>query len=159
MSELVYFDVFVAVVRDVLEQFAFMFTEQVEAEDVIAKDNEIFSFAKITYEGPEAGCIRIVAPQSFNQELAANVLGSEMDEVLPKVADDALKELANIMCGELLHRIYGDMNLYKLSIPVVSRIDGKKWNKLLKRNDVAGLSVDGYKVLVNIETRPHAAGG
>jgi hypothetical protein len=67
--------------------------------------------------------------------LATNVLGMEAEELSPEHARDALKELVNVTCGELLVALSGKKTVFNLSVPVIEKIDAACVKKDLTRPD------------------------
>ena len=43
---------------------------------------------------------------------------------------DALKELVNLICGELTVALFGEEPVFDLGVPRVSGIDGARWREL-----------------------------
>ncbi len=109
------------VAADVLEQFAFMFLAPVES-GLAPLRGRMFLHAGIKFSGPFSGWLSLSAAPSFCSLLAANVLGMEPDELTPEHAEDALKELVNVICGELLVALAGKAAIFDLSVPELKRI-------------------------------------
>ncbi|MDD2237994.1 MAG: chemotaxis protein CheX, partial [Kiritimatiellae bacterium] len=82
----------------------------------------MFLHAEIEFSGPFSGRLSLVASPSFCSLLAANVLGMEPAELTVEHAEDALRELVNVICGELLVALAGKAVIFDLSAPVLKRI-------------------------------------
>jgi CheY-specific phosphatase CheX len=105
------------VVADVLERFAFMFAESCEERRDPADGGYT---VELTFSGPDCGALRIAANDVMCGELAVNVLGADdVDELDPSAPGDALKELANIVLGQLVADLFGDKAVFALSIPTL----------------------------------------
>ncbi len=105
------------VVVDVLERFAFMFAESCEDHPDASDD---WYVVELTFRGPDCGVLRIAANDVMCQELAVNVLGTDdVDELEPSAPGDALKELANIVLGQVVADLFGDEAVFALSIPTL----------------------------------------
>ncbi|MGD0058510.1 MAG: chemotaxis protein CheX [Verrucomicrobiia bacterium] len=140
-------DVALDVIKDVLERFAFMFTEtEGEALTFPAGDDPLR--ATIRFQGKVCGVLTVVAPKSLCQEMAANVLGMDPAEIGETAAEDALKELINIICGTLTWSLYGEREVFHLSVPVVARFDV---------NQAADLAIGENNIALMIENRPVVA--
>ena len=139
---------------DVFEQLAFMFGEPVE-NDELAENNTRHLQAYMTFSGDRTGEIIMTVPDKMCPEIAANVLGVEPDdEQVMDLAGDALKEILNITCGQLLTAVAGERPVFDLSVPEVRKISSRKWSKLLKGDESLGFMVDDYPVLLNFRLDP-----
>ena len=133
----------------VLERFTFMFAETPE-EEPGEWDGEYLHSA-ITFEGPEKGVISITAPSPLCKEIAANVLGElDSDDILQETAADAVKELLNIICGELVAELYGTKVVVNLSVPSFEITDKGKWQELAGDADVIKVLVEDQPMIVNM---------
>lgn len=115
-------EVLYEVISDVLEQFAFMFASPITSDRVKLHALPMWR-AEIHFAGPFSGHLSLCASGPFCMLLATNVLGMEVDELSPEHARDALKELTNITCGELLAALAGKKHVFDLSVPVIEKID------------------------------------
>ena len=107
-----------AVFSEVLANMAFLFTEPPgEAPAVPAS----WLNCSIQYRGPKCGRLVLRTTPQFALSLAANLLNvdPETPEALGQ-GQDALKELVNVFCGQLLTTIYGREKTFDLSIPAIS---------------------------------------
>jgi CheY-specific phosphatase CheX len=101
----------------VLERFAFMFAESCD-ERYEAGDGGYA--VELSFSGPDCGTLRIAANEVMCRELAVNVLGADdIDELDPSAPCEALKELANIVLGQLVADMFGDKAVFALSIPTL----------------------------------------
>jgi CheY-specific phosphatase CheX len=146
-------DVFRSVAENVLERFAFTLAE----EDVDSSPDEAwrkrgcsYLHSSIAFSGPAEGVVNLTAPEELCRELAANVLGGEVSEMGRTQAEDALKELANVMCGELTERLYGEKAVFDLTVPSVCEIDGGKWRELTADANALRLKVETGVLLANL---------
>jgi len=75
--------------------------------------------ARITYSGAsEEALVYISASDGFLREFSAQLLGMRPDDPLLETAlDDSLKELANILAGELVVCLGGEADSFELGIP------------------------------------------
>lgn len=109
------------VVGAVLETFAFVFPEV--SDEIVTDTAEKTDLlrADISFQGAVTGSLSIVAPLSVCSDMAANVMGVDIDdEDIPQRAADTLAEIANITAGHLCTRLERHAPTHLLP-PVVSR--------------------------------------
>ena len=93
-------------------------------------------------------------PAEMCPELAANVLGlDEDDEKVEEKARDALKELLNVSCGNILTELAGTEPVFDLSVPIVSDIGLDVWEDLKNNEDFVSLIVDDYPALLGYKAK------
>jgi CheY-specific phosphatase CheX len=146
-------DVFRGVVEGVLERFAFILAE---ADSDGAPGAEWgkrageYLHVSIAFSGPSEGVVNLTAPDGLCRQLAANVLGGEPDEMTGEQAGDALKELANVICGELIECLFGTDSVFHLTIPMLMRVDEGKWRELMADSAALRLVVEDSVLLANL---------
>jgi len=138
------------VLENVLEQFAFMFCEPVEFDQVPVPDEPLLQ-ASMTYSGPSTGSLAIAVPQALAAEVAANALGIDDEEESGAASHDALRELLNVICGQMLTAIAGEEPVFDLSIPEVTPCDGEAWQAMAADDKTAHFSVEDYPFLLRVE--------
>jgi CheY-specific phosphatase CheX len=100
---------------NMLERTAMVLAEPGEPGEVVPESTH---FARIRYRGPSQGTIILAATDGFLRELAASLLGVEATEVNVEVhGNDALKEMANIVCGSIILKMSGENCQYSLGLP------------------------------------------
>lgn len=135
---------------DVLEKMAFMFGEPADLEDIEDPDEALYE-ASMRFDGESAGEIRLFVPESLCTELAANVLGIENDdEKALRIGQDALKELLNTLCGQILTAMAGEAPVFDLSVPEVSEADHIAWSDSQTRDGVYLFDVEDHPVLLDV---------
>lgn len=83
-----------------------------------APDGETFD-ATVEFRGPAVGAVSISLPRALLPSLAeAFMPGAELDGQAHR---DLVLELCNIVCGNVVPRIYGRAAVYDLSPPVPTR--------------------------------------
>ncbi len=138
------------VVYDVFEKLAFMFGEVVDKEEV-PQTATAYVRASMTFSGDMAGTIALTVPVEVCPEIAANVLGLDQDdELVAAQAIDALKEVLNVICGNVLTAIAGEKALFDLSVPTVSDLDPEAWTAVVKEPNTHVYLVDDSPVLVQL---------
>jgi two-component system chemotaxis response regulator CheY len=73
--------------------------------------------AELRFDGGICGQLWLFTDESAARCLAANFLGEDEDEVLPRQLQQVLLELANMICGAILHEQEYEL-LFTLSSPV-----------------------------------------
>lgn len=141
-------DLFLEVMNQVLEQFAFVFVEEeVTAPDLTGESSPVWAEVRFSGSG-RAGSVALAAPGSLCREIAKNTLGEEGEDSLPPNAESvALQEVANILCGNLLARMYGTEEPFTLHPPRGEIISGGDWWKMSASEDTAAVIVEGEPVL------------
>ena len=135
---------------DVCERLAFMFGELALDDEFPDVDSEC-AMASMNFTGPLKGRLTLAVPTEICPEIAANVLGLDPDdELVAQSADDALRELLNVTCGNLLTALAGEEPVFDLSVPKVSQISTDTWNTLRSAPGTAAFLVDDSPVLLNL---------
>ncbi len=133
---------------DVIEQVTFMFGESVGKEKLPEPTSEYIR-TKMSFSGEFGGSLTLLVPTGICIEIAANILGLDPeDELVETSSGDALKELLNVICGNILTTIAGDKPIFDLSIPVNENLDEKGWINFLDSENSVGFMVDDYPVLL-----------
>lgn len=133
----------------VVEQAAFMFAEPAEAVALPAAAGPCLA-VEMEFFGGFSGGLRMAASSRFCVEMAANVLGMEPDDPESEAHGiDMLKELLNVVCGNVLTEIAGAEAIFTLSIPQAAPIDAESWRQMLGRGP-ACFAVDEHPVLVEL---------
>jgi len=77
--------------------------------------------ARIAYKGPRRGTLQLRCDGRFAAVLAGNLLGVDAaDAAAEQQRLDALKELMNVVCGNLVTALYGTEALFELTLPEVT---------------------------------------
>ena len=101
---------------EMLEEAAFIFTEaQADPPPFSGQALE----ARIGYQGPHVGELRLVADAGLAATLAANLLGEDEGDATKGKAGDAVGELLNMFVGVWVVKLFGEQNRCKLGVPRV----------------------------------------
>ena len=145
-------EILTQVFTEVLEQLAFMFAEPPEDSPPALGGNGIVQVS-MEFHGPFNGEIELVVPRDICEELAANVLGLDPeDEMVTQAPFDALKELLNVTCGNVLTTLAGDVPVFDLTIPEIKELDKALWKELEQRPGSVFYIVDDFPVLLHLQT-------
>ncbi len=106
------------VAEETFESLAFMFAMP---EDEDADDEQIaWVGASVEFVGPFTGTVAIALAEPMLSELTANMVGADdPSDVPPEQQTDGLKELANVVCGNLLPALAGAEALFDVRAPVL----------------------------------------
>jgi hypothetical protein len=134
----------------ILEEAAFLFSD-----DLAPADRPDASWdpigASLSFEGEEeSGHILVWADRAMAKSLASNMLGLDEDD--PASAShltDALKELLNMVLGNVLTEVWGTAPVFHLGIP--QRLEPSQWRPSELSRGV-WLSVEGHPVVFTEET-------
>ena len=101
-----------------LEALAFMFPlEEGEAAPPPASERVD---ASVRFEGPLCGTLAVSVPAELMGPLAANMLGlMEAGQASPEQRGDALRELLNVTCGNLLPELTSPADVYLIQQPTI----------------------------------------
>jgi len=117
----------VEVTAATLEKLAFIFT--FPTEDAPVMDGPAQEVVRVDFSGPFHGSMELSLPASAMIELAVNMLGAEDGEVLtPEQQRDALKELINVVCGNLLPILAGHTEEFNLRPPYMVGGESPAWS-------------------------------
>ncbi|MBN2321134.1 MAG: chemotaxis protein CheX [Acidobacteria bacterium] len=70
----------------------------------------------VTFHGPFNGCLLISLTGEILSNLSSNMLGQE-EPASKQMEEDALRELANVICGNALPAIFGLKEVFHLDTP------------------------------------------
>ncbi|MFZ7125713.1 MAG: chemotaxis protein CheX [Desulfobacterales bacterium] len=99
-----------------LEQLAFLFSFPEDDDRLIDAATSVG--CRIGFSGPESGELLIAFSSAVLPELASNMLGTEDEgELDPMHLQDALKEAGNVICGNVLPKIFGREAVFDLEPP------------------------------------------
>jgi CheY-specific phosphatase CheX len=111
-------DILSQVVEETLSQLAFVFPEDFgydEPNDALLEITGVVEFS-----GPFSGSLIMETSASILTEMTANMLGSNPSEASEDEKADALKEILNVICGNLLPKIGGTSAVFDIGPPRVT---------------------------------------
>jgi hypothetical protein len=135
---------------DVLEQLAFMFCDELDKTDVQNSDED-FLKATMEFSGHHRGAVDIIVPRQLTPTLVYNILGlDEDDHIESDIAEDALKELLNTLCGRMLPALFTDVETFDLHPPEISSVSRKQWQELLDQQETIAFAIEESPVILNV---------
>jgi hypothetical protein len=137
------------VVVDTLEKLAFLFATPLEGP--AAEDPQQLATVQVRFSGPLGGGMQLSLSRSVLAELTGNMLGADEGTVLS--ADDqhdALRELINVICGNLLPLIDSGAE-FTIQTPFIPAAGAKANGELAPVIAASRLAVDGGICLVALQ--------
>jgi chemotaxis protein CheY-P-specific phosphatase CheC len=93
----------------------------------------------------------LAVPRPLCGVVAANMLGLEPDDdEAARVQDDAVKELLNVTCGNVLTRLAGPEAVFNLSVPTTRELPVAEWQALLQSIESVGFIVEEQPALLRL---------
>jgi CheY-specific phosphatase CheX len=133
---------------DVLAKQAFVFPERTPKEELPEAANGLIQ-ANIGFLGPHSGKLSLVLPCDMALEIAANILGTDPNEDLSgSCAEDALKEMVNVLCGHLRKAFLAENSAFRPSLPEASRLGIEEWRELLRSPQSIGFLMGDQPMLL-----------
>jgi len=104
------------VAAETLEKLAFIFAFPEDKRADIDFDSTVA--ASVSFAGPFSGILVLILSEETLPELAGNMLGIE-EEIPLSQQHDALQELLNVICGNLLPAIAGRQEIFNIDVPII----------------------------------------
>jgi CheY-specific phosphatase CheX len=114
------------VVTRILEDWGLMLVEKVEPNSESFPEGQEFYVAWLGFRGIVSGRYCVVCQQPFARALSSNLLGGAGDEPGEAEYQDALKEMVNVMSGNLLTSSYGEHTTFDLTSPTVGKFPSQE---------------------------------
>ena len=145
------------VFADVLEKQAFLFAEPAP-EDLLVFPEAGTVVASVGFDGDMDGTIVLTCPGNLALEMAANMMGvdASSDSAREKTGD-ALKEVLNVTCGNVMTALAGMRPVFNMAPPVIMECTAGAWDYYKSSADTVGLLVDGQPILLNFSMRERVA--
>jgi CheY-specific phosphatase CheX len=144
------FEILTQVFCDVLEKQAFMFAEPSE-KDQMPRDVENCVSTEIGFDGDSTGFIKCTVPSNLAIELASNIIGMDLGEDNPEEkANDAIKELLNITCGNFITEKFGNEAQISPTIPESQDMDSADWKSFIQDENSLAFIVDEIPLFISL---------
>lgn len=141
------------IVTGVLEQLAFIFADRAEEDELPGSVDGLIAVS-MGIHGAAVGRLTVVSGPEICCELAGNLTGEDPESVGPELATQALMELANVFCGQLLTEIVGVEPVFDLDPPQPTEAT---WSTLCSDPNVVAFMADDCPMLVRLELDDIAA--
>ena len=143
-------EIFAGILAATLENMAFIFTEELLEEDVLAEPGKCL-VVEMRFRGPHRGRVNLAVQYPLSEELAMNMLGiDEEEELTEAMAHDALKEILNMACGQFLTTRFGSQPVFDLTIPEVKKMEAKSWSELSRSSGTRLLKAENWQLAASI---------
>jgi len=131
-----------SVAEEVLEKLAFIFSFPEEEREPMNYSDALI--ARVSFTGPFRGTLTMAVSTEVIPEIAGNMLGLEDNlDATTEQQYDALKELINVICGNLLPAIAGKQTVFNVEAPnIISADDIMIGEDAPKPSSVAKLDMD-----------------
>ena len=142
------------VFESVLQNLAFMFVESVERETLQSMESphdlpEKFIKASMAFTGPVHGWVNLMVPDELAKELASNIIGKEIDKnISQRHLNDALKEVLNVTCGNLLSAVVGTKQVFDAASPTLTEHDRAGWTAFLEEPESIPFMIEDWPALL-----------
>lgn len=135
---------------DVLGKFAFAIADPAAPEEIAPPAEESLQ-VEMSFNGVMRGTLGLLTTRELGLEIAANLLGLEPDDdEIGSRAPDAIKEVLNVVCGNLLTELAGDEEVFDLSIPALTEARAETWSAWLASPDAICVTVDDRPLLLQL---------
>jgi hypothetical protein len=135
---------------DTLSKLAFMFADP-QDEDAPPSEPKRALKVAVEFSGAKKGVLELMIPEPLCPEIAAGMLGCDPDdEQAVSASTDSLKELLNVVCGQLLPNIYGNDKLFDLGAPRIDEVNQAAWCELQRDEGTGRFQVDEHPLLVRL---------
>lgn len=141
----------VEVAIEVFERCAFMCAEPRSTKGEPAVVAEPSWLVIVSFSGARAGGVGMVVSSDLARQVAANLHAKEPAEMCDEHAQDAVKELLNIVCGSYLPKIEGDEVDFDLAAPSLRSVTKEEMVRYVDGKPQAALAVEGLPLLLFIE--------
>lgn len=133
-------DVISKVAEKTLGELAFMLIMPQDKDE--NNDQIVWGYgSSVEFTGPFSGRLFISITSDMMEPLATNMLGLELGEEPPEgvKVEDALRELLNVICGNLLPVMASNEVVFNIAGPEM--LDNPNPQKILSKNQFAGESL------------------
>lgn len=97
------------------ESLAFLFAEDTCTD--VQRDAPLAGTVTVEFHGPMRGRIVLRVTESLMPAIAANMLGDDESHLVP-LQRDAIGEMSNVVCGNLLPLLAGTEAVFRLDAPL-----------------------------------------
>jgi CheY-specific phosphatase CheX len=139
-----------SVIGSVLEDAAFIFTEAIDP--AAGSEPAAIEGVTLSFSGERSGVFRLWAEEGFLKLLAANMLGiEENDADARERRADALREIINIITGNVLTELFGTVAVFELGIP--AQADAALREVDWTRADAIRLQAEGNRIVCVVDIK------
>lgn len=122
------------------EELGFLFADEEPNEDQF--EATVDGVARVEFTGPREGVLEVRLAGGILRDLAINMLGTD-DLTDDELALDALGEVANVICGNVVPEISGSEAIFDLRAPLVTAGDGDGLSPIPESATRLSVGIDG----------------
>jgi len=137
------------VLTDVMEQMAFVFADPAEADELPAQLDDAVAVS-LSFRGAASGSLELVTSASVCRELAVNLSGDDEAGDDPRLGRQALMELTNVICGQLLTAVAGPEPVFDLDPPRLGE-GAEAWTRMRADDGVLGFLAEDQPLLLRFD--------
>lgn len=143
-------DIINEVIGNVFSSTAFMFPEPSDLPDGVNLEEQEMIEVDLNYDGHQDGSLALVVPLVLCKELYDNMSGEDFEEDEVPLEDqlDAIKELLNIIAGQLLTKIHGDKAVFNLTDLMARKLEENEFFELIENQDYVCNMADDYLIIL-----------
>jgi CheY-specific phosphatase CheX len=101
----------------------------------------------IGFGGVLAGSIDLAVSRALCVEVAANMLGVDSaEERARERAEDAIREVLNVTCGQILTDLAGERPMFTLTVPLARELTTDAFTPIIRDSASTAFTIDGEPV-------------
>lgn len=136
---------------DVVEKMAFMFGDPCDGDEVTTYEATWVS-ASLEFRAGFPGSLALTVPTVMCAEIAANILGLDPEDIANvAIAEDALKEMLNVVAGHVVPALTADAENFDLGVPRITRLDRRRCCELARGEGSACYDFEGTPVILTVD--------
>ncbi len=143
------------IVPEVIQNFVYLFCDPLDSADVTLPQSPLIC-AETVFRGDVKGELSIGTTPELCREMAANITGAEATGGEPTgMAEDALGEVVNVVCGHLVTALAGENAEVTPAIAKVTRKEAEGWKELLADSETSAFKAGEELMLVRLSVEKH----
>lgn len=109
---------------------------------------------RIEFSGERSGELGIITERPLASTITGRILGlSETHGIDDAMIHDALKELANVVCGHFVTLMFGYTAVFRIFLPRVFSLGSAACNALKNNPNVCAFLVEGQPIMATVRLR------
>jgi CheY-specific phosphatase CheX len=143
-------EILASVFPAVAESMTFMFADPVAPTDM-PSDAAEYVQTSMGFVGPVRGSLTLAVPSDKCSLIASNILGLDPnDPAVTERAHDAIKELLNVTCGQVLTAMAGDNPIFDLTVPTIRMLTSDEWQAFVVSDGSVTFMMDDSPVALQL---------
>lgn len=139
-------DIAIQAFASVMERLAFVFAEPCAGTPPPPPVSPAL-LVSIGFGGVLAGTIDLAVSRALCVEIAANMLGVDSsDERARERAEDAIREVLNVTCGQILTDLAGERPMFTLTMPRTRELSPELTSELAHDSGTSAFKIDSETV-------------